>query len=407
MKEYFKIAWRNLWRNKRRTLLTITSVLFALFLAPIMRSMQLGSYALMIESAVKSTTGYIQVHEKGYWADKNLDNTFETSDSLENAILANPNISLIIPRLESFALLSSGLQTKGSAVIGTIPEVEHSVSGLKDRLIEGEYFQENDQAILIAEGLAKYLKVGLGDTVVLLGQGYHGQTAAGAYPIKGIIRFIQPEINNTMTYIPLNLARELYSSPQRLTSLSVMLKDPDKMMRTRAELIKSSPENLEIMTWNEMLTEMVNAIEGDNIQGLATLSILYIVVGFGILGTILMSTMERRKEFGIMVAVGMRRTKLAFIIFFETLIMSIIGVLSGVLVSLPLLIYFYYNPIPLTGQAADAMIEYNMEPVMPFLLEPGHFISQSAVVLVITMVTMIYPMLVIGRFKIIHAIKGR
>jgi ABC-type lipoprotein release transport system permease subunit len=407
MKEYFKIAWRNLWRNKRRTLLTITSVLFALFLALIMRSMQLGSYALMVESAVKSTTGYIQVHEKGYWADKNLDNTFETSDTLENSILANPNVSLIIPRLESFALLSSGLQTKGSAVIGTIPEVEHSVSGLRDRLIEGDYLQENDQAILIAEGLARYLKVGLGDTVVLLGQGYHGQTAAGAYPIKGIIRFIQPEINNTMTYIPLNLAMELYSSPQRLTSLSVMLKDPDKMINTKADLIKSSPENLEIMTWNEMLTEMVNAIEGDNIQGLATLSILYLVVGFGILGTILMSTMERRKEFGIMVAVGMRRTKLAFIVFFETLIMSIIGVLSGVLFSLPLLIYFYYNPIPLTGQAADAMIEYNMEPVMPFLLEPGYFISQSAVVLVITMVTMIYPMLVIGRFKIINAIKGR
>ena len=407
MKEYVKIAWRNLWRNKRRTLLTITSVLFALFLALIMRSMQLGSYALMIESAVKSTTGYIQVHEKGYWADKNLDNTFETSDSLENAILANPNISLSIPRLESFALLSSGLQTKGSAVIGTIPEVEHSVSGLKDRLIEGDYFQENDQAILIAEGLAKYLKVGLGDTVVLLGQGYHGQTAAGAYPIKGIIRFIQPEINNTMTYIPLNLAMELYSSPQRLTSLSIMLKDPDQMMRTKAELTRSCPDNLEIMTWNEMLTEMVNAIEGDNIQGLATLSILYLVVGFGILGTILMSTMERRKEFGIMVAVGMRRTKLAFIVFFETLIMSIIGVLSGIVVSLPLLIYFYNNPIPLTGQAADAMIEYNMEPVMPFLLEPGYFISQSAVVLVITLVTMIYPMLVIGRFKIINAIKGR
>jgi ABC-type antimicrobial peptide transport system permease subunit len=117
--------------------------------------------------------------------------------------------------------------------------------------------------------------------------------------------------------------------------------------------------------------------------------------------------MERRKEFGIMVAVGMRRSKLAFIVFFETLIMSIIGVLSGIVVSLPLLIYFYYNAIPLTGQAADAMIEYNMEPVMPFLLEPGYFISQSAVVLVITLVTMIYPMLVIGRFKIINAIKGR
>jgi ABC-type lipoprotein release transport system permease subunit len=407
MKEYFKIAWRNLWRNKRRTFLTISSVLFALFLALFMRAMQLGSYSQMVESAVKSTTGYIQVHEKGYWDDKSLDNTFESGDSLDNLILGIPNVTEIIPRLESFALLSSGIQTKGSVVIGTLPEIEQSVSGMKDRLIEGEYITADDRAILIAEGLARYLKVGIGDTVVILGQGYHGQTAAGAYPVKGLIRFIQPDINNSMTYIPLSLAQELYSSPGRLTSLSIMLNDPDKMRRTRDELVASAPADLEIMTWDEMLTEMVNAIEGDNVSGQFMLGILYLVMGFGILGTILMSTMERRKEFGIMVAVGMRRTKLAIIVFIETLIISIIGIIAGMLASLPFIIYFYLHPIPLTGEAAEAMIEYNMEPIMPVLLEPGYFIGQSLVVIIITMLTLIYPMTVIGRFKIVSAIKGR
>jgi len=152
---------------------------------------------------------------------------------------------------------------------------------------------------------------------------------------------------------------------------------------------------------------MVNAIEGDNVSGQFMLGILYVVVGFGILGTILMSTMERRKEFGIMVAVGMRRSKLAIIVFIETLIISLIGIAAGVLASLPVITYFYHNPIPLTGDAADAMIEYNMEPVMPVLLEPGYFIAQAVVVIIITMLTLIYPMTVIGRFKIINAIKGR
>lgn len=407
MKEYLKIAWRNLWRNKRRTLLTIASVLFALFLALIMRSMQLGSYASMVESAVKSTTGYIQVHEKGYWDDKSIDNTFETSDSLDQIIQSNKNVNGIIPRLESFALLSSGKQTKGVPVIGTIPDVEDNISGLKKRVIEGEYLEENDNAVLIAEGLAQYLKVGVGDTVVILGQGYHGMTAAGAWPVKGIIRFIQPDINNTMTYIPLRLAQELYSSPGRLTSLSIMLYDPGNMRQTRSELAKLLPGDLEIMTWDEMLTEMVNAIEGDNISGQFMLSILYLVVGFGILGTILMSTMERRKEFGIMVAVGMRRSKLAIIVFIESLIISIIGIVAGIAASFPLILYLYHHPLPLSGEAAQAMIEYNMEPVMPFLLEPGYFLNQSLVVIIITMITLLYPMTVIGRFKIVSAIKGR
>lgn len=407
MKDYFKIAWRNLWRNKRRTMLTIASILFALFLALIMRSMQLGSYSSMVESSVKSTTGYIQVHEKGYWDDKSIDNTFESGDEIEKTILSHPNVNTIVPRLESFALFSSGRQTKGAAVIGTDPATENKISGLKDRIVSGEYLEAGDQAILLAEGLAQYLKLEVGDTVVLLGQGYHGMTAAAAYPVKGIIRFIQPDINNNLTYIPLAASQDLFSSPGRLTSLSIMLNDPDKMKETRDELVKDLPGMLEVMNWNEMLTELVNAIEGDNVSGLFNLGILYLVVGFGILGTILMSTMERRKEFGIMVAVGMRRTKLMIIVFIETVIMSILGILAGIVTSLPLLYYFRNNPIPLTGEAADAMIEYNMEPVLPFLVEPGYFIGQSMVVIVITLLTLIYPMSVIGRFKIINAIKGR
>ena len=407
MKDYIKIAWRNLWRNRRRTLLTITSVLFALFLALLMRSMQLGSYATMVESSVKISTGYIQVHEKGYWADKSIDNTFETSPALQQKILENPNVTQITPRLESFALLSSGKQTKGAAVIGTRPGIENEISGLKSRVIIGEYLEDTDRAILIAEGLAQYLKVKVGDTVVVLGQGYHGVTAAGAFPVKGIIRFVQPDMNNTMTYIPLALAQELYAAPDRLTSLSIMVTDPDKIDRTRAELDRLDPENLEIMLWKEMLVELVNGIEGDNINGLFMLGILYLVVGFGILGTILMTTMERRREFGIMVAVGMRRYKLAIIVFFETLIISIIGIIAGVITSFPIILYFFYHPIPLTGEAADAMLEYNMEPVMPFLLEPGFFVGQSLVVIIISLLTLVYPFTVIGRFKIINAIKGR
>jgi ABC-type lipoprotein release transport system permease subunit len=407
MKDYIKIAWRNLWRNKRRTLLTITSVLFALFLALIVRSMQLGSYSSMVESAVKTSTGYIQVHEKGYWADKSIDNTFETSPELEKKILANPNVTQITPRLESFALLSSGKQTKGAAVIGTLPVSEDEVSGLKSRVISGEYFTDQDREILIAEGLAQYLKVKVGDTVVVLGQGYHGVTAAGAFPVKGIIKFVQPDMNNMMTYIPLSLAQELYATPGRLTSLSIMLADPDMMYKTRDEISLIDPDKLEVMVWKEMMAELVQAIEGDNISGLFSLGVLYMVVGFGILGTILMMTKERRREFGIMVAVGMRRYKLAIIVFFETLIISIIGILAGIVTSFPIILYFYHNPIPLTGEAADAMLEYNMEPVMPFLLEPGYFVSQSFVVIAITFLTLIYPMTVISRFKVINAIKGR
>jgi ABC-type lipoprotein release transport system permease subunit len=406
MKEYFKIAWRNLWRNKRRTILTIASVLFAVFLALFMRSMQLGSYKMMIESSVKSSTGYIQIHKKGYWDDKTIDNTFETSEELQEEVLSNPNVTRAIPRLEAFALVSSGKQTKGVAVIGTNPEDEDFASGLHDHLIRGEVLSANDQGALIPAGLANYLNVDINDTIVLLGQGFHGFTAAGAFPVRGIVEFVMPEQNNSMLYLALPNAQYLYAAPNRITSLSLMLDDPDELEETREELKHIDPEHLEYMTWKEMLIDLLQGIQGDNISGLFMLGILYMVVGFGILGTVLMMTMERRKEFGIMVAVGMRRYKLAIIIILETIMVSVMGILAGVGLGLPFLTYFYHNPIPLTGEAANAVLEYNMEPVMPFLLEPGFFINQSIVVLVITLLTMLYPLSVINRFHVVKAIKG-
>ena len=407
MNEYLKIAWRNIWRNKRRTMITMTSVLFAIFLSLLMRSMQLGEYDFMVESAVKNSTGYIQIHEIGYWSDKSIDNTFKADKELENRIRENPNVSKIVPRLESFALASSGKQTKGTMVIGTVPSIEDSISGLAKKIVAGKYLDTGTTGVLVSEGLANYLKLNINDTIVLMGQGYHGESAAAALPVRGIVRFIQPDLNNGMIYMELGQAQSFYSSAGRLTSISVMLNNPDKMNRTSAQLSKIDPVSLEVMTWKEMLTELVSYIEGDNVSGLFMLGILYMVVGFGIFGTILMMTLERRKEFGIMVAVGMRRYKLSFIVFIETMIIGISGVLCGMVASIPLIFYFHEHPIRLTGETAAAILEYNMEPIIPFLLEPGYFLNQGLVVIIITLLTLIYPMSVINRFKVVSAIKGR
>ncbi len=406
MSDYFKIAWRNLWRNRRRTLITISSVLFAVFLALIMRSMQLGTYGYMVESAVKNSTGYIQVHAKGYWSDKSIDHSLDRTPELEQKITEAGNIAGMVPRLESFALISSGKQTKGVGIIGTTGALEDAASGLSRRVTEGEYLDEGQPGLLLAEGLARYLQVGVNDSVVLLGQGYHGVTAAAELPVKGIIRFVQPDMNNQLVYMDLYQAQDFYSAPGRITSLSLMLSDPDKMHKTAAALSAIDPENLEVMTWNEMLRELVQYIEGDNISGLFMLGILYMVVGFGILGTILMMTRERRREFGIMVAIGMKRGKLAAIMLIESVIIALIGVLSGVALSFPVILYFYHHPIHLTGEMAEAVLEYNMEPIMPFAMDLPMFLNQSIVVIAITLLALAYPIGVIARFKVISAIKG-
>ena len=149
MKEYLKIAWRNLWRNRKRTIITMSSVFFAVFLAAMMRSMQLGTYDVMEDNTIRNGTGHIQLHQQGYWDDRSINNTFSGGDSLSRKIAQAENVELAVPRLESFALASSGALSKGVAVIGTDPESENEASKLEKRIVEGRYLEKGDDGVLV------------------------------------------------------------------------------------------------------------------------------------------------------------------------------------------------------------------------------------------------------------------
>ncbi len=405
MKEYFKIAWRNLWRNKKRTLITVASVFFAVFLALLMRSMQLGSYDSMEENTIKNSTGYIQIHQMGYWEDKTINNIF-SDDAISASLKDVPNISMSIPRLESFSLGSSGSNTKGIAVIGTDPETESKASGLEKKLIEGEYLKKGDNGVLLVVNLAKFLKLGIGDTITLISQGYHGVTSAGVYPVRGIISFPSTMMNNKLLYMDLEQAQYFYGAPNMLTSISIMLHNPKKLASDTLAIREMIGPGYEIMEWKEMNPEVVQGIESDNISGMFMLGILYVVVGFGILGTMMMMTLERKREFGVMVSVGMQRHKISIIVFIETLCIALIGIVAGIIGATPLMYFFHLNPIQLHGEAAKAMLDMNVEPVMPFALDLSIFYNQAIVVLVLTILAVLYPLIVIQRFNVLSAVRG-
>jgi len=179
MREYIKLAWRNIWRNKRRTLITAASIFFAIFFALLMRALQLGSYSNMIDNAVSLYSGHLQIHAQGYWDNKSINNTLVQSRELMNQVKGNPDVRQVVPRLESFALGSSGPQTKGVLVMGVDPRKQDKMSNLSQKLVSGNYFSGGERAAIVGETLARYLQLGVNDTLVLLGQGYHGATAAG------------------------------------------------------------------------------------------------------------------------------------------------------------------------------------------------------------------------------------
>jgi ABC-type lipoprotein release transport system permease subunit len=406
MSTYIKLAWRNLWRNKKRTLIAAASVFFAVILALLMRSMQTGYYDYSIDASVRMYTGYIQVHGKNYWEKKSLDESMVLDQKHLKELQNTAGVNLIVPRFETYSLISHGNKTKVVQVTGINPELENKLTNLKKKIVSGEYFSDSSKGIIVAQGLAEILKVEVGDSVVIYGQGYHGVTAAAQIPIVGIVKFTLPELNKSFTYLSLPYAQWLFSAPGRLTSLSIMIDNPKKLDRVKSDIRKVFDNKYEVMDWEELSPELVQSIQIDNASGIIMLGILYVVIAFGIFGTIMMMTAERVKEFGILISVGMKKWKLGMVTLFETLFVSFLGVFTGAIISIPILLYFKANPIPLTGEYAEAILAFGFEPILPFAIYPGMFFAQIWTVLAIAIVSASYPILFIRKLQPVEALRG-
>jgi ABC-type lipoprotein release transport system permease subunit len=402
---FFNLAWRNVWRNKRRSLISIASVLLAVVVALLMRSMQIGSYDHMIKNIASFHTGYLQIQAPEYFDKQSVNYSFLESVSLKRIINENEFTTVFAPRLESFALVSGGELTDVGMIIGIDPDLENNLSSLETRLVHGEYLKNSDHDIMLAEGLADHLKLTVGDTVVILGQGYHDIMAAGKYNVKGIIKFPMPELNNLIAYLPLLEAQYLLGAENRLTSIAVMIENQNYLNQTSEMLQEKLGRSYEVMTWEEMLPEVVQGIQTDNAGGIIMLAVLYVIIGFGILGTVLMMTLERIREFGMLLAVGMKRGYLRSVIIAESVFLSLIGAVSGVIVSIPILVYFYFNPIQLTGELAESISSWGYEPILPFSLAPTIFINQGLTVLILALIAAIYPVWKISRLEAVDAMR--
>ncbi len=405
MKLYLVLAWRNIWRNKRRTILAALSVIFAIVLAIFTRAMQHGSYDYMIDSAVRMYTGYLQIHGKGYWEERSLENSIEIDDEFLKQIEAIRFVEIAVPRLESYLLVSSKEITKVANVVSTDPEKENQMTKLQQKITSGKYLSQNDEGLLIGEGLARMLNVKVGDSLILYGQGIYGTTVATMSPVIGIIKFAIPDLNNSFIYLPLIYGQKLFSMENRITTISIMITNPKQISYVLNEIRKIVNDNYNIMTWEEMMPELVQGIQLDSVSGLIMLFILYLVITFGIFGTIMMMTAERTKEFGVLLAIGVNRSKLVLITTLEAIFISFIGALTGLIVSYPLVLYFHKNPIRFSGELAEISLKFGVEPIIPLSNESGIFVAQTLVVLLIALLSSLYPINYIRKLKPIEAIR--
>ncbi len=400
-----KLAWRNIWRNKKRSLITITAILIAVFLAIIMRSMQLGMYDNMIQNVVGSYSGHVQIHYEGYWDEQTIDNAFADNDSLNQTIENREDVSVVTKRIQSGCLSSFNDLSKFVFVTGIELEKEQRMTDWSKRLLEGELLKEGNDAINIGKGIAKYYNLNVGDTMVFIGQGYHGMQAVGAFPVGGILDMKNPNLNNVSVFMPLNMAQEFLSAQGMLSQLIVskaIYGDEDALA---ASLKENLGQTYEVMTWREMMPELEQIIQADSAGGLVMVFILYMIITFGIFGTVLMMTQERKYEFGVVVSIGMKKLKLMITMVYETIFLTSIGVLAGILCSRPIVLYYHNNPFRFPEEQVKMIENQGFEAIIPFMSSYDIPITHGLTIFFISLLICIYPILTIYKLNPIKAMK--
>ena len=404
----FKIAWRNIYRNKKRSLITITSVFAALLLIILMRALQFGFYDKLIETVVESYAGYVEIHADGFWDNQSLDNSMRVDQQLLDDIQSVEGVENIVQRLQTFSLISVGEKTKGGVINGINLSEEQKITDWNKKMVSGS-FDLSDNEIIIAKGIAEFFDISENDTLILYGQGYRGMMAAGKYPVKGVIDLKNPDLNKIGLFMTMETVRNYVSSDEISTHIIIGKEkyyDEGKIVEDLGLILS---DDYEVMTWKETLPEIEQTITADSAGGLIMAFILYVIVVFGMFGTVLMMTEERKYEFGVLISIGMSRIRLFGIILVETIILSMVGVVLAVMVTYPISIYYNINPIDmaiLMGDGANKMIEeMGFSPMIPMSISWDIPLSHSLVIFIFSLLISIYPAIKISKLNPVKSMK--
>lgn len=401
-----KLAWKNVWRNKQRSLITMSSIFSAVILTIVTTSLQDGVFDNLVKNVVSFHSGYMQLHKNGYWQEQILDNGMTASPAFEDSVLHQEGVVSLTPRLESVVLASSEEVTKGCLVTGIVPEKEHLITALKEKLVAGTFLEIEDQALLLSAGLAEQLQVGVNDSLVLIGQGYHGAMAVGNYRIKGILKFGSPQLNDQAVFLPLPLAQDFFGAQDIITTYVLSITSSNKLEVITARVKAGIGDYYEVMTWEEIVPEVAQHIKTDKGSMYIIVGILYLLIVFGIFSTQLMMMVERRHETGMLIAIGMSKARLIRSLLVESVLTVMMGCALGIMASIPLVRYLNKHPIRFSGKMAEAYEQFGFEPIFPTSTEAVHFWSQGLIVLFIGLVISLYPIIYILRLDATKAIRG-
>ena len=404
----FRLAWRNVWRNPRRTGLTVAATVFAVVLVVFLVSLSTGTHEKMIEDSVRIGSGHVQVAGKGYLARQTLEQFVSYDSALSERIGQLPDVIGHAPRVQSFGLLSHDSATYGVAILGVDPVAEARVTTLPNRVNRGRFIDATARnEIVLGERLAKNLGADLGDEVLLYSVAYSLETAYDLFRVVGIIRLPDANLERSLAVMSLAAAQAFYVYEGRASEIAVLVGDSEAVPAVvRAIRAAVDPVSTEVHAWWQTTPELQQLLVIDAAGMYIMLGILVMVVGFGILNTILMAVLERKREFGVVLALGLHPSAVFRIVYLESMLLATVGLAIGLVIAVPLCAWLQGHPLELTGDSVDALSIFGIEPVMTWKLRAANPIGSTLTVLVVAFFAALYPAIKASRGRPVDVLRS-
>ncbi|MDD5457446.1 MAG: ABC transporter permease [Candidatus Margulisbacteria bacterium] len=402
-----KIAYLNLWRRMTRTVLVIIMISVGLAAMIFSHGLYDGMGKQMISDTLRSSTGDIVIYKKGYRNSKLLSDYLGFSKIYE-ILQKDPQITAFAMRLKNEGMASSARGSQGVTIIGVNKEMEQKFINYKKGVVEGVFdFDGESRSAVIGQDLADKLKLKVGGKIVINAQSMNKELVAASFRVKGIIRTNNPEIDNGAVLLDLNVVQNLFQMPGQVSEFSLLLADKKNILAVKKSIsqkLQTSGENIEVFTWDEIYPSLALFDKMFAYFIYISYIIVFLAVAIGLFNILLISIMERIKEFGIMLAVGTPFSTIKKIIYMESVLLSTFGYAFGSIAGFFVLLYYKTYGLDLSMFAAG-LNSYGMASVIYAELHPFYFIVAFIAVYLTAFLSAIIPVRRLKKLRPVEAIR--
>ena len=385
-----KISWRNIWRNKLRSLVVIISIVFGLLGGIIIIAMSYGLNEERMNNAVDTYLSHIQIHNNLFSEDYNIKHTINNLDAIEKAINQDERVVSYSKRIVLNGMLSNSNGSYGIQVKGIDPDEEIKVTNTYEKIIDGEYFRSNrDNTILVGKKLADKLNLKLKSKVVITFQDENYELTSLLYRVEGIFRSGNSRYDEMNVFVKNKSITKNLPGFNGYHELPILLSDIELRGEVKKDLIPISSDNI-VEGWDDISKELAYANEMLSAVLYIFMMIILSGLSFGVINTMLMAILERRKEIGMLMSIGMNRYKIFMMISFETIFLSLIALPFGLITSY--LIVEYYSVVGIDLSVVEAGLEnFGVGTRLYFKVPNEEYFYVSLMVFIISIFSSIFP----------------